>query len=444
MTIRLPSLSRLSGRLRIYVLVWLITSLPSWLTAHPMPNSVVLLDIQADRVAGEVQLPLSELELAFGHALAQQPGTLIARFGPELRRYIQAHIRPTGPTGRTWTVEVGDLSVQSVAGTMPGMASYTELTAQVLLRPPVGESPRRFTLHYDVIVHQLVTHKTLVSIRQDWETGRFDQDPAQIGVVQLDVPSNTIPPLAINQAPGTVWRGFKSMVGLGIDHIAAGTDHLLFLLALLLPAPLLVSGKRWGRYGGPRYSLLQLLRIVTAFTVGHSITLLIGAAGWWQLPAQPVEILIAFSILVSAIHAWRPLFAGREVWVAAGFGLIHGLAFASTLANLTLSPGRMALSILGFNLGIELMQLVVIGLTIPWLILLSRTLAYGFIRVAGALFAGIAALAWLSERILGQENRIAGLVDRITGHAHWLLIALIIVTLISIVHGRMRQRAPLS
>jgi HupE / UreJ protein len=93
------------------------------------------------------------------------------------------------------------------------------------------------------------------------------------------------------------------------------------------------------------------LRIVTAFTLGHSLTLLAGALGWLRLPGQPVEILIAVSILVSAAHAQRPLFPGREAQVAAGFGLVHilvhGLAFTGTLAGLHLSAGPLALSILG-------------------------------------------------------------------------------------------------
>ena len=85
-----------------------------------------------------------------------------------------------------------------------------------------------------------------------------------------------------------------------MQHISEGTDHLLFLLVLLLPAPLLLKQKRWGRFGGTRYSLIRLLKIVTAFTLEHSLTLIIGALGWLWLPVQPVEVLIAFSILVSA------------------------------------------------------------------------------------------------------------------------------------------------
>jgi hypothetical protein len=229
------------------------------------------------------------------------------------------------------------------------------------------------------------------------------------------------------------------MVGLGVRHIAEGTDHLLFLLVLLLPAPLLLTKtRRWGRFGGVRYSLVRLLGIVTAFTLGHSLTLLLGALGWVRLPTQPVEVLIAVSILVSAVHAWRPLFPGREAYVAAGFGLVHGLAFASTLAGLHLTAGPLAGSILGFNLGIELMQLLVIALTVPWLILLSQTPAYPAVRVGGAAGAAVAALAWILERTVLDTLPFSAGIARLMALAPWLLAALAAGALFS--YWRVRSR----
>jgi hypothetical protein len=399
--------------------------------AHPMPNSVVLLDLHPTGVGAELQLPLGELQAAFGHDVALHPETLVARLGPALRAYLTQHIRPVSPDGNAWTVAVRDLSIHAAEQANTG--PYQQLTAHLWLTPAAGETPRAFTFFYDVIVHQVVTHVALVSIRRDWETGRMGAEmPSEVGVIRLDVRDNFIPPLVINQAAGGWWAGFRGMVGLGVRHIAEGTDHLLFLLVLLLPAPLLLTkGRRWGRFGGVRYSLIRLLKVVTAFTVGHSITLLAGALGWLRLPGQPVEILIAVSILVSAAHALRPLFPGREAWVAAGFGLVHGLAFASTLAELNLPAGPMALSILGFNLGIELMQLFVIALTVPWLILLSRTPSYAAVRVGGAILAAVAALAWITERVSGQANLLAALVGRVAQYAPWLLAALAVAAVIS-------------
>lgn len=401
--------------------------------AHPMPNSLVLLDLHPGGVAAEVQLPLGELQAAFGHDVALNPETLVARLGPELQAYLQQHVRPVSPDGRPWSVTVGDLYVQAAEQTATG--PYQELTAQLWLLPPAGATTRAFTLHYDAIIHQLVTHVALVAVRRDWEQGRLGEEtPVEAGVIRLDTRNNVIPPLEIKQAAGGWWQGFRGMVGLGIRHIAAGPDHLLFLLVLLLPAmlrtrpapgrPGLLPASRWGRFGGVRYSLLGLLKVITAFTAGHSLTLLAGALGWLRLPAQPVEVLIAVSILVSAVHALRPLFPGREAYVAAGFGLVHGLAFASTLATLHLTPGPMALSILGFNLGIELMQLAVVALTVPWLLQLSRTPVYAVVRVAGAGAAGLAALAWIVERLSSQATPFSDLVARAAQLAPWLLALL--------------------
>ncbi|WP_236668762.1 HupE/UreJ family protein [Hymenobacter rubidus] len=399
--------------------------------AHPMPSSVVLLDLHPTGVAAELQLPLTELQAAFGHDVALHTETLVARLGPELRAYLAQHIRPVSPDGNAWTVAVRDLRVHEAEQTATG--TYQELTAHLWLTPTAGESPRVFTFFYDVIVHQVVTHVALVSVRRDWETGRVAPDaPTEVGVIRLNVRDNFIPPLVVNQAAGSWWAGFRGMMGLGVRHIAEGTDHLLFLLVLLLPAPLLLTkGQRWGRFGGVRYSLLRLLKVVTAFTVGHSLTLLAGALGWLRLPSQPVEILIAVSILVSAAHALRPLFPGREARVAAGFGLVHGLAFASTLAELHLPAAPMALSILGFNIGVELMQLFVIALTVPWLILLSQTPRYGAVRVGGAGAAAVAAVAWIAERILSQANPLAALVARVAQDAPWLLAGLAVLAVFS-------------
>lgn len=379
--------------------------------AHPMPNSVVLLNIHADRIEAEVQIPLNELQAAFGHAVNDSSAGLIARLGPQLRAYLIQHIRPESPDGHPWAVLVTALSVQQTQNPINGV--YRELMAQVRLVPARGEDVRRLIFRYDAVLHQVVTHKILVAVRQDWARGQVAaEQPAQVGVIELDIVSNRIGPLPISLETGSAWVGFQAMIRLGMRHIAEGTDHLLFLLVLLLPAPLLVHGRRWGRFGGVRYSLVHLLQIVTAFTIGHSITLLAGSLGWVRLPAQPVEILIAVSILVSAFHAFRPLFPGREGWVAAGFGLVHGLAFAGTLVNLRLDTGPMALSILGFNLGIELMQVAVIALTIPWLILLSHTSVYPAIRQTGALLATVAAIAWVVERITNKPNFLTLTIEK--------------------------------
>lgn len=369
--------------------------------AHEQPTTLIVLDVAPDQVAMSLHVPLSELELAFGHAASQNPEVSLPQWQAAFKDYLLNHIYPLTDE-KPWSVAVLEMQLQRTEQTQSG--PFQEIVVRLALMPPVGVTTRRFTLRYDAIMHQVVTHKALVFIRHDWERGQTDEQPA--GIIRVNTETAQIEPLEINLAQGGAWVGFKGMVSLGMQHIKEGTDHLLFLLALLLPATLLTDGSRWGGFGGSRYSLVRLLKIVTAFTVGHSITLLVGALGWLRLPQQPVEVLIAYSILISAVHAMRPLFPGKETYMAAGFGLVHGLAFATVLADLHLSAGPLALSILGFNLGIELMQLFVIAVTMPWLVLLSLTPVYARVRMLCAALAAIAALGWMTSRITGQTNFI--------------------------------------
>jgi len=230
----------------------------------------------------------------------------------------------------------------------------------------------------------------------------------------------------------TLWpnlSGFAGAFRLGARHISEGTDHLMFLLALLLPAPFIAHGGRWGVRAGGRRSLLRILRIVTAFTVGHSLTLALATLRFVTLPSRLVEVLIAVSILVSAMHAIRPLFPGREAVFAAFFGLIHGLAFATALSNLGFGGWYRIISLLGFNLGIETMQLTVVAAALPSLLILSSTRSYSVLRISGALFAGLAAVGWILERLLNLHSAIDIVVNSVACHALLIAVALFGISL---------------
>ncbi len=126
---------------------------------------------------------------------------------------------------------------------------------------------------------------------------------------------------------------------------------------------------------------------------------------------------------------------------------MHGLAFASTLTEFGFDPWTLVSSVLGFNLGIEAFQLVVVLATMPCLVLLARTRIYGPFRIAGSVLTMIAAAAWLAERALGWANPIAPLVEGLATHALWPLAGLIVMTAAAILpeyerHWR-RQRHPL-
>lgn len=178
---------------------------------------------------------------------------------------------------------------------------------------------------------------------------------------------------------------------LGVEHILGGFDHLLFVLALVL----LVRGGR------------RLVGTVTAFTVGHSVTLALAVVGWVRVPQQPVEALIAASIYLLAVELARPAkphegWIERAPWLVAGpFGLLHGLGFAGALAEVGLPAGEIPLALLSFNLGIEVGQLAFVAavlvlrrglraLPVPW----PARAAY-----APAYLIGSLAAFWVCERV---------------------------------------------
>lgn len=314
--------------------------------AHPMASSAILLDIGSDRVGGEVQLPVDRLAMALDREL-----TPAAAGGPlqaELERYTRSHIQAVGVDGRNWKVGVG-------GGRIERVDDVDHLVMSLALTPPDGKVTD-FTLRYDAIIEQLVTHKAIATIRSQWDKGTTARDPETLGVFAWNTRAVRV------DADGGSWlRGFVATVGLGMRHIGEGADHLLFLLMLLISAPLVVRRGRWGRRDNARGSVIRVVHVVTAFAIGHSVTLALATLGLVRLPTRLVESLIALSILVAALHALRPLAPGGEARIAFGFGLVHGLAFATLLGDLGLSGVALVSSLLGFNLGIEATQLLVVG-----------------------------------------------------------------------------------
>ena len=175
----------LSIRLFIFLSILVFGILaPQSLYAHQQPATIVLLDVNPDKIAMELQVPLSELELAFGHDVTKDTETLVERLGPQLKDYLISHIRPMTTKDQLWLVEVADMKVEKAEQTQSG--PYQEITAHLILKPPAGISTRKFILDYDVILHQVVSHKALVSIRSDWESGNVGERRVEGGVIMVD------------------------------------------------------------------------------------------------------------------------------------------------------------------------------------------------------------------------------------------------------------------
>jgi hypothetical protein len=186
----------------------------------------------------------------------------------------------------------------------------------------------------------------------------------------------------------------------GVWHIWIGFDHILFLLALLLPAVLVHEARRWRGVDDFGTALREVLWVVTAFTAAHSITLTLAALRLVELPSRVVESAIAASVVLAALNNLMPVVERRRWIVAFAFGLIHGFGFASVLAELGLPQETLVLSLLGFNLGVEAGQLAIVAAFLPLAFWLRNTRVYRRgVFVGGSLLTLALALVWLLERL---------------------------------------------
>jgi hypothetical protein len=196
-------------------------------------------------------------------------------------------------------------------------------------------------------------------------------------------------------------RGFLGFVVEGMHHIAVGLDHLLFLVTLLMVAVWRREGRGWVPRASAASAWRETLRLVSAFTVAHSLTLALAASGVLAPPSRWIESLIAASVLVAALDNLRPFVHGPRWIMVALFGLVHGFGFAGPLQALGLAKGNLAAPLLGFNLGVEIGQLVVVALLLPLACKLRQAPIYrlGVVRGGSTAIAAIA-LVWMVERSL--------------------------------------------
>jgi hypothetical protein len=406
------------------LLVLLFAGMPGRVLAHEVPPSIVMLDIGRTAIDVELQLPSSELASALTLPLASSAGTLLSQQRARIEQYVRDGFQIHARDGRAYR-----LLIESLATKATNIANWTSndwLVVRGKLLAPSGASTEVFALDYQLILQRVISHQALVYVRRDVRNGLVGDKPMLISTAGF---GNTH--IAVDGSGGSWWQGLRRLFTMGMRHIAEGPDHLLFLLALLLPAPLIARAGRWGdgkgsgRSGGKSIgaSIRTIVSVVTGFTLGHSISLALAAAGWVEVPTRIVELLIAVSILVSCAHAWRPLFAGKEVWIASAFGVVHGLAFAEVLAGLDFDATTLVLSLVGFNLGIEAMQLLVIAAALPLMLLLSTTPRYAGARIAGAGFAAVCAIGWVVERAFGLTNPMQPVVDWMAPPPLWFVLS---------------------
>lgn len=364
------------------------------LLAHPMPNTEIAISIGAGSATFEIAIPEPELRLALPPAWGRTGDLLAEPSHTQLSRYLDDHFAVLATPG----VAVPHI-IQSITrweAQTPEVGEYQELRVRIAVPATTGFDPHNFSLRYDAVIHQVPNHFALVYLDRDFGTGRISNAmPVEVGVIRYDFRRARIPPLELRLASGGLWRGLSVAVALGFRHVSGGIDHLLFLASLLMVSPLRAVDRRWSLFQGWRYTFRRFLGISLAFTAGHSVSLLLGAFQLVRLPVVAVETAVAASVLLAAAHAIRPLFAGAEWKIAAGFGLVHGLAFSETLSGGGLDPVTRGWVVLGFNLGVEGAQLVAMACAVP-LLYASRWRGFHVLRIAAMACVAIAAVVWIA------------------------------------------------
>ncbi len=260
---------------------------------------------------------------------------------------------------------------------------------------------KKFTIKNEIVVD---VDFDLQCLKSDFSPIKFnlffDFDKTQQGIMKIVSPSfekvlvfsvrkdNYI--LKLNSSENY----FKKFVVEGIWHIWEGFDHLLFLLMLILPITLI--GKSL------KESLFEIFKIITAFTVSHSITLSLSAFNIFSPPQRLIESLIALSVLVSGINNLYPFVRFKKEWLLAFlFGFVHGFGFSEALKDLDLMFGNFVKAVFGFNLGVEIGQMAVVTAVFPTLFFLNHFKFYGKIYNFLVYSTVFISFFWFLQRAFG-------------------------------------------
>lgn len=344
--------------------------------AHLSSDSYLHIEIDADsRPSGQWDISLRDLDAAIG--LAPDDGVITWGRLKARRAAIEAYAYDRLSIDGC-TLRPGDMLVDRHAG-----AAYAVLRFTAECRST--RAPRR--LHYRLL---------------------FDLDPTHRGLLTLVTPSGeqseVLSPdradMDLDRVDESTAGSFIRFVGFGVSHILFGYDHLLFVAVLMIFAAFRRSEAGWAPLDGFGASALQTLTILTAFTLAHGVTLTLSLFHFVDAPARFVEPAVAATIMGAAIDNLLPLLSYARWTIAFGFGLVHGLAFATALGPMRLSTSGLLYALAGFNGGVELGQIAVALLLMPLVFTARRKRLYvSFIAPALTVLAFLLALLWFVDRV---------------------------------------------
>jgi hypothetical protein len=245
------------------------------------------------------------------------------------------------------------------------------------------------SIHYSAFFNEDDQHKLLVNFTR-----------GATAATETRVLSVAQPDISLSAEQGNRLVSFGEFVYQGITHIWQGTDHILFLCSLLLSCVLVRRAKQWVGKKSIRDIVIHTTWIVTAFTLAHSITLTATALNIVHFPSRWVEVGIALSVAFAALNNVFPVVL-RLGWLTFCFGLLHGMGFAGALGELGIPGDQQLLTVLAFNLGVEIGQMVIVLLVLPILISVRNSVWYSRFSLAGiSLVITLVAMQWVFQRIV--------------------------------------------
>jgi len=377
----MPAPPHLARRLATAV-VALALLLPAAALAHGVGTSEVALSIDGARADGTWSLNLRDARRLAG----RDPGVTGDAGFADLRAH-EAALR-AALAGKLELVADGAAQPVTVAAT-PLEWRHDLGDVRFHVGATFAAPPRRLGIRDELLFDADPSHRAYFLIEDDRVTSVGVLRAGQRAVT-VDVHQFHVLPIA------------GEFVREGIRHIATGADHILFLLALLLPVTLLGPAGGWRPRLGFGAGAREATKVVTAFTLAHSVTLALSFFHVVTPPAAAVETAIALSVFAAAWNNLRPFLPGRSWWMALAFGLVHGLGFAGALNNLSLPRHARVLALGAFNVGVELGQLAIVGVALPLLYAASRRRAYPrLVMGAGSLGIAWLAVVWALQRGTG-------------------------------------------
>ena len=370
----------------------LIQSL-SFLQAHTLGQSYIFLTITENDISGRFELNIEDLNTAFNTAYPDSNVVIdksnLVNYIDWIRLYYQERVTFSG-NGSPYNIQFGQADILEIE-----IATYLDMKFEL---NGIGEKiPDALDIDYNVLFDANADHQGLVVIETFWRANLFNN--GRIVSLVLNKDDNN---QSLELANFSIFTGIWGVTKLGIKHILIGIDHILFLVALILPSVMFRRSREWEPVTEFKPALFYVIKIVTLFTIAHSVTLSLAALGILELNIQMVESIIALSIAVAALDILIPIFKGRIGLIVFVFGLFHGFGFASVLSHLGVLGDHMVLSLLSFNLGVELGQVAVICAIFPILYLIRNQSFYkGIIMRVGAVLLILIAMYWFVERAFG-------------------------------------------